>query len=268
LLVDPLEGVRLKLERAEHVIDELNQAVIAYLAEQPYEVVGKFERESSEYVLRGKVTKATAYLGVIAGDVVHNLRSSLDHLAWQLALLNTATPYARTQFPIALSPGEFNSRTGQNMIRDLSAKHQVVIEAFQPYNGGDPADDSASLAPFALRDLRTLSNTDKHRVLNATAARQTFQDQATIRPVIVRDATGYSNLKPFSGGSIDGAELARMTLEGVGPHPEVKMQGGMTVTISFDDPALTVHQQSGVIPLLRAIVKGVREVVAAFEPDL
>jgi hypothetical protein len=127
-----LEGVRLKLERAEHVIDELNQAVIDYLAENPYRVVGEFERETSEYVLRGEVTKPTAYLGVIAGDVAHNLRSALDHLAWQLALLNSATPYDRTQFPIALSPGEFNSRTGQKMIRDLSSKHQALVVSWIP----------------------------------------------------------------------------------------------------------------------------------------
>jgi hypothetical protein len=70
-------------------------------------VVGEFNRQTSEYVIRGKVTKPTGEIGVIAGDAVHNLRSALDHLAWQLALLNTAKPHPRTQFPIARSESEF-----------------------------------------------------------------------------------------------------------------------------------------------------------------
>jgi hypothetical protein len=250
-----LEGVRLKLERAEHVIDELNQAVIDYLAENPYRVVGEFERETSEYVLRGEVTKPTAYLGVIAGDVAHNLRSALDHLAWQLALLNSATPYDRTQFPIALSPGEFNSKTGQKMIRDLSAEHKALVETFQPYNGGDPRDDGP-IAPHALRDLRILSNTDKHRVLNPTIARKARQlEPRGLGLVIVQDATGFTNENWFSDGPMDSAVLVRMTL------------GEIPVTVTFDDPALT-EGQPGLIPLLRTILQGVKEVVAAFEPDL
>jgi hypothetical protein len=265
--VSALEGVRLKLERAEHVIDELNEAVVGYLAEQPYEVIGKFDRESSEYVLRGRVTKSTAYLSVIAGDVVHDLRSALDHLAWQLALLNTATPYDRTQFPIALSPGEFNSKTGQKMIRDFSAKHRALVETFQPYNGGDPRDD-APFAPHALRDLRILSNTDKHKLLNASIARKARQlEPRGLGLVIVQDATGFTNVRWFSDGPMDGAVLVRMTLEGPGPNPKVKMEGEMPVTVTFDDPALT-EGQPGLISLLKAILIGVREVVSAFEADL
>jgi hypothetical protein len=264
--VDALEGVRLKLERAERVIKELNEAVIAYLAEHPYEVVGEFERERSEYVLRGRVTKSTAYLSVIAGDATHNMRSALDHLAWQLALLTTSTPYDRTQFPIALSPGEFNSKSGQKMIGDLSPKHRALVETFQPYNRSEEPD--APFAPHALRDLRFLSNTDKHRLLNTTIARKARQlEPRGLGLVIVRDAVYFKNVEWFPVESIDGAELVRMTLEGVGPDPKVKMEGEMPVTITFNDPALT-GSQPGLIPLLSAILKGVREVITAFEPDL
>jgi hypothetical protein len=263
--VSALEGVWLKLDRAEQTIEEVYEAIVAYIDEENYTVVGQFYADTSEYVLRGKVTKPTGEIGVIAGDVVHNLRSALDHLAWQLALLNTATPNDRTQFPIAISPGEFGSKMGQKMIGDLSSEHRARIESFQPYHGTNKA-----WTPLALRDLRVLSNTDKHRVINATAAKTITKRELMMvdeRLVIVRDATAYRDVRWFQGGPVEGAEIARMTLEGVGPDPEVKVEGLLGVTISFDDPALTIRH-AHVVPLLKAILKSVREVVAAFEADL
>lgn len=262
--MDALEGVRLKLDRAEQTIEEIYEAIVEYIGAENYAVVGEFYPETSEYVLRGKVTRSTGEIGVIAGDVVHNMRSALDHLAWQLALLNTATPYDLTQFPIALTPGEFGSKRGQKMIGDLAPEHRARIEGFQPYHG-----TSKAWTPLALADLRRLSNTDKHKLINATAAKTITGDQMMVdqRVVIVQDATTFRDLQWFEGGPVDGAEIARMTLEGVGPDPEVKVQGLLGVTISFDDPALT-RRYSNVSPLLKAILKSVREVVSAFEPDL
>lgn len=262
--MDALEGVRLKLARAEHNIEEIYEAVVAYLAEENYEFVGEFNRKTSEYVIRGEVTKSTGHIGVIAGDVLHNLRSALDHLAWQLALLTTATPYDRTQFPIAFTEGEFGSRGGQKMISDLSPEHRARIETFQPYHG-----TNENWTPLALHDLRVLSNTDKHRLVNATAGRAVSQRPALLdeKLVIVRDAASYRDVKWFREGPIDGAEIARMTLEGAGPDPKVNVEGFMGVTISFNDPALTVTL-SNVVPTLNAILKSVREVVTAFEADL
>jgi hypothetical protein len=262
--VDVLEGVRLKLDRAEDGLEEINEAIVEYLREKNYTVEGEFDRDTSKYVLRGRVTKRTPEVGVIAGEVVHNLRSALDHVAWQLALLTTPTPYDLTAFPIALTPGEFGSKRGQAMIGDIAPKHRALIESFQPYNGTQQA-----WTPLALRDLRVLSNTDKHRVINATIARSVTKRQLMIgeKLVIVRDATAYRDVEWFKGGPIDRAEIASMTLEGVGPDPKVKVDGLLGVTVAFDDPALTVRNAT-VVPALEAIFRSVTEVIAAFEPDL
>jgi hypothetical protein len=262
--VTPLEGVRLKLDRAEDGLEEINEAIVEYLGEKNYTVEGEFDRDTSKYVLRGRVTKHTLEIGVIAGEIVHNLRSALDHLAWQLALLTTPTPYALTAFPIALTPGEFGSKKGQAMIGDIGSKHRALIETFQPYNGTQQA-----WTPLALGDLRVLSNTDKHRVINATIARSVTKRQLMIgeKLIIVRDATAYRDVEWFKGGPIDGAEIASMTLEGVGPDPKVKVDGLLGVTVAFDDPALTTPNAT-VVPMLKATFRSVIEVIAAFEPDL
>jgi len=41
-----------------------------------------------------------------AGDIVHNLRSALDHLAFQLVLAGGHTPTTETAFPVGKSPRE------------------------------------------------------------------------------------------------------------------------------------------------------------------
>lgn len=260
-----LDRIDAKIERADSLIEQLNDAIVDYLAETPYRVVGEFNRETSDYVLRGLVTTPVPLLwGVLVGEIAHDLRSSLDNLAWQLALLTTSTPSARTQFPIALSYEEFHSKRGQAMIRNLTNDHRARIEALQPYNTVNRPED---FGPPALADLRIISNTDKHRVMNATVTRQAPEGRADFKPLIVRDAESFFDLVPFGGGSVDGAELARMTLQGVGPDPKVEMEGGFTVTVSFDNAALSIQQPS-VISMLRAVLRGVREVVAEFKADL
>src|SRR5919199_1097563 len=47
----------------------------------------------SEYVFRfGRVPAVPPVLSAIIGDAIHNLRVSLDHLAWQLVIATGGTP--------------------------------------------------------------------------------------------------------------------------------------------------------------------------------
>jgi hypothetical protein len=80
--------------------------------------------------------------------------------------------------------------------------------------------------------------------------------------------TTYGPVEWFPEGDlIDGAEVLRVPLQRFGREPEMKVKGEFPVTVTFDDPALT-SGRPGVFPLLTAILRGVREVVSAFEPDL
>src|SRR5690606_21763862 len=47
---------------------------------------------------------AGAYVSAIVGDVLHNLRSALDQLAWQLVLFDGGTPNQLTTFPVLREP--------------------------------------------------------------------------------------------------------------------------------------------------------------------
>ena len=91
---------------------------------------------------------------LIIGDVIHNLRSSLDHLAWQLVEANGGTPTKQTYFPIYSDAARFQAESVRKL-HGMSAAVVKLIEAVQPYHS----------AYQNLRALSDLDNWDKHRLL-------------------------------------------------------------------------------------------------------
>ena len=80
-VLDPIPGSRLKLEWAKHHLNELRWRVAGYIDTHPYQVWDVDDPASGEK--RYSVTFTTEppdELGLVAGDCVHNLRSSLDQL--------------------------------------------------------------------------------------------------------------------------------------------------------------------------------------------
>lgn len=100
--------------------------------------------------------------GVILGDFLHNVRSALDHLVWQLVLLSEQqAPGVQHQFPIALSERAYLASRGmrERMLAGVADEHRAVIDQVQPFRLGDEA------KTHSLAYLSRLSNTDKHRIL-------------------------------------------------------------------------------------------------------
>jgi hypothetical protein len=160
----PLAGVAAKLSRAREQFEELRAEMDTFFNadEPPYDSVGSFDSEAWEWVERFQIRReAPLRFGVILGDCLHNLRSSLDHLMWQVTLLDGNTPDASTQFPISRTEKAFE-KAAKRQIPGLNSAHHDFVRSLQPFNAGDDAEG------HALAVLATLSNTDKHRVLNPT----------------------------------------------------------------------------------------------------
>jgi hypothetical protein len=56
--------------------------------------------ESAQFRLDGQVAAVPLRLSLLAGDLVHNLRSALDHAVYQLVLGDKREPTTRTQWPM------------------------------------------------------------------------------------------------------------------------------------------------------------------------
>ena len=174
-MAEALDGVRLKIARAREHFAELAAESDAFFQADPYELISHFDPDRSddpqESDRGARVFRLVARkeipprLGILIGEVVQQLRSSLDHIAWQLSLLTTNTPPPSTEFPVYKDEtgdrGYLANRTRK--IGAIPAKAQAVIDGMQPRLQPTPEADP-------LWVLHRLANDDKHRLPNLVAA--------------------------------------------------------------------------------------------------
>src|SRR5207244_11015007 len=153
---------------ADEYLNALHNEVANFLAIRPYEVVTQQDGPGGE-IGAHVVYRHTPpdRLLMLIGDVLHNLRSALDHLAWSLAGLNANK---RTEFPIFLDRREFSAvdshgipkrGSGLEKMHDMPAPAQTAIESLQPYQRVHGLPEESE--PLWL--LHQLSIEDKHHTL-------------------------------------------------------------------------------------------------------
>ena len=161
-----LDGVRIKLRRAADLTAELREkdAPLATIAEQSIDCIRCSDPPNRLEYRVGSVRAVDPMVAVIVGDIVHNLRSALDHLAWQLVLLDGRPPNENTAFPIHLSSLNKNGNPRNLTIPPGIRRSDImdVVERMQPYDafrhGHPPETDRLGI-------LQRLNNIDKHRLL-------------------------------------------------------------------------------------------------------
>lgn len=167
----PLDGSRAKVKRVKAQLIALQKDSERFFTQNPNVIAAtEFDRKAGNYpiIVKSCPSELPEQWSVIVGEITHNLRSALDLLAWQLALLETPTPYNKTAFPIYSigSSGRKGIRSfwgekgkGQRCLKSINRRYWARIEAFQPYKGGHGYLHS----PLFL--LHELNNTDKHRLI-------------------------------------------------------------------------------------------------------
>lgn len=225
-----ISGIRAKLARADVHLQTLDREISGFLAENPYEFVGDFDSEREEFVAKARFKTYPLWndWATIIGDCVHNLRSALDHLAWQLVLLNNGTPGRETSFPILEDRLSQKGHMRRCRIETDSGRVRPSVEACveraQPYH----RTDDPTLHPLAI--LGGLSNEDKHRTLTVTSA---ALEDFGIGISVMRDVDMGISVHGFRGPFDENTELARWWLRVTGPNPQVQMHPYGTIDIAF-----------------------------------
>jgi len=165
----PLDGSFLKLSRARYHFQAVSGLIEGFFKRDPYQIINEIETNGNtrEYVLRFKQLEAIPTdVPLIIGDICNNLRSALDHLLWQLWLLQYPTFGELVYFPIfdgerafvSASPGNIGPRKSKRIGVDtvsLTDNQRAIIHSLQPYETRNPA----------LSFLRDLNGSDKHRLI-------------------------------------------------------------------------------------------------------
>lgn len=153
---------------AEHVLG-FNRAFNTLGKENPYGVAVEFETDAGCHVARIRVSQERLdETSTILGDILHNFRSALDVIAWQLACKRSVARAKRSRhriaFPLTTSPAQFIEHSA---IPFFPAETQAVLERLQPYPGRDQN--------RFLKFLGDMSNADKHRLLHPALAQIELQ---------------------------------------------------------------------------------------------
>ena len=239
-----------KLERAKEHAGALEDTFRMLAPEANRPRVGiKFELATGEHVLyinrlSDDVGPIIQKCSTIIGDVVHNLRSALDHLTFQLAVRNATgnlQDKRRVQFPIEDREATFErrciSKDRGGWIADLHPDDRTVIKGYQPFQRRREGE--------WLALLRDLSDADKHRLLVSLAIPGNYIDSAHSVVGSIIDAAMKrrgSQAVPAQIPTIElGTELYRAIVPGL-PVGEVEMAGYIVPTI--------VLAESGTPPLL------------------
>ena len=101
---------------------------------------------------------------VAVGEIMHNLRATLDNLVWQLVLANDHQPGSQHEFPVANDEGWYKERS-PTKLRDVPEAAFPIIQQVQPYKAPPEL-----LRVHPLWIVHNLNRIDKHHLLHVIAA--------------------------------------------------------------------------------------------------
>ena len=129
----PLESSFRKLSRGNHHRNEANRLIQAFVKSEPYVLrVQDDPRSGERQWIMERVTRDPALgISIAVADCLYNLRSALDHLAWQLVLANGDQPTKRTAFPICDTSAQWK-RSWKGKTMGMSRLAIALIKSFQP----------------------------------------------------------------------------------------------------------------------------------------
>ena len=148
-----LNGAIARTIRASEHLSELVRGIETLRQEQLNAIAWEFDPQLPDEfrpVVR-QYLPVPVLFSILISEICFNLRSALNYLVYEMAILNSGQIVEGTQFPIEDKPKGFRWREKRGWLAGLNAAHIAAIEVLQPYRGCN-----------WTRALRDISNPDKH----------------------------------------------------------------------------------------------------------
>jgi hypothetical protein len=284
-------GCWAKVSRANVHLDFLNERVKSFAENMSsYKVETKDDWQTAEVFIDGEPEPSVEEWGAIIGDVVHNLRSALDHLVWQLTIANGNTPpnpipprgkpgseWRDIRFPIytfdprkRYSSGRrapwryrwpgWRSNEVAGSLWGVRPDLRTVIQKLQPFSRRK----NSSKEPLAILD--ELWNTDKHRHLHLAHFLVVLDDVGTVVTSALTPEVSLRVVEKYVPRPLKGrTEIGR--IENIGQHtspsPDMDVNLRTTFDVAFEQgpPAYG----GGVIQTLKRLHDTVAAIIVQFE---
>ncbi len=235
--MDLFDGIRLKRARAWDQINSLKADIASFLRSDPTPYAPKvdFNGQTQTLTISINVNKVPdATWGIRVGEIVHNLRSALDHVICALFIkANRQPPELRDkhQFPIFNTQADFR-RTIPQFLKGLDDKAIDLIRSEQPFSICEGGTGESVESP--LWHLKELSNCDKHRTIHLVGI--LLHEYNFTFPPLIREVTLHKEVVQNSGPIQQDAVLARAYFPGVSewPFENREVKGHLRTNIAFD----------------------------------
>jgi hypothetical protein len=245
----PFDGCEMKLRRADQHLRGLEASIQDFIDDHPYSVdVEMYADELGELTFYGRVLREPRDVeivrwGSMVGDIVHNLRSALDHVVFQIttAAHSEEMPdlavrkWREIEFPIVT---KWTASTRDRFTKALWGVPEQVRKAIEDLQPANRRPDDPARDPLAV--LQALWNTDKHRTLHRV---EMFVGIVDIEPREAFPGTGYLSFdiiwKADIGPLEDNAPLAKVRPTGQGDIkassiPHMSMYPRVVFYVAFD----------------------------------
>lgn len=254
-----------KVERAESLYQELVNAAEAFQSG----VKGELSEEKFQdiYLTVLRIPPPPVLISLLFGDVIHNLRSALDHAVCGLGRATGCTEPMKLEFPYGDSERKLNKR-----IEEISRKHCLpnsTSSFLQSLNCHAEKGGNAILSQLHYLDIH-----DKHReIIRATCSAFLTQARFT-HPCIISSAvesSGKQYRSTFNGGIQDieiterGVVIEIHSIEGAPYVSEVNVNLALKVIDS------NRNINSPIKKIIEPTIEEVRRVLSLFKeihPDL
>lgn len=238
----------LKHKRASAHAEDLKDRIVRYLKGNPFGHEIREDPDTEEqFVLLRLTTRIPDEWPCIVGDIIHNLRSSLDVLATDLARRNGANSkkkVSETYFPIAADRRSFDQKL-KRQARHLAQEDRRILHELRPYGDGN-----------LLWKLHRLSVHDKHGAIAVVACGVKDGLYMTM-PIARTGPTEFTWRAP--GTLIEGGDVVMRWRGCLG---ERNPDAGMRLHIAFGQG--TPVEGEPVIELIDALVGKVGRTIEAF----
>lgn len=281
--ISKLADIEYRLRRADEHLADLKGKIRRFIDDGAY-AVGfdhQFDGEGTT-ILRAQVLREPPSVewGVVIGELIHDVRSSLDHLAFLLTASQIGPPPAympigdkwrKVSFPIVLDKNKFPIVSNRALFGFPQGWWpRTRIEQLQPFECGKDRD------PLWL--LEEMWNADKHRVPHLVGFIAKVTKAEIVLPpaddpfrVLFEKVIGTATVtldqsvvnRPFE----DGAEIGRITTKGglpstIGPEMYVKLDIMFDVALEQGPPAYGQR----VIPAIAMMIDAVSSIVREMTP--
>lgn len=238
-----LDALLVKVDRAyKHIIDLQAEIIVFRLEGNSYEIFSKDNLQTGERTFYVRFLKGIPLqISALIGDVVQNLRSALDHLAWHLVQSSPVIPKARKAdiyFPIYEMASEYRADK-MRKIQGMTDAAIQAIDAIEPYYRPDVLPGIGH--GVALFWIHVLNKLDKHRLLipvweDMTAHTMPRTQKAAMAETLKAAfgdtwqntlvAANHKTISPL----VDGSELCTLPISEVDDNMKFRFQ------IAFGEP--------------------------------